>query len=234
MSLKDTNTGTAKLVIYGTGETADIAYEYFTHDSPYEVVAFTVERRYRNEDSFCGLPVVDFEDVTRLYPPSGHEAFVAVSYNKLNRIRAKYYRQIKEKGYRCASYISSRAFVWHNATIGENCMIFENNVIQHHVKIGDNVILWSGNHVGHRTVIKDHAYLSSHCVISGFCEIGEYSFLGVNSTYNDNIRVGRDNVIGSGALIVKNTEDGKLMIGAPAKPSAKSSYEAFGVPEEMI
>lgn len=75
---------------------------------------------------------------------------------------------------------------------------------------------------------------SSHCVISGFCEIGEFSFLGVNCTFNDNIKLGKDNIVGSGALIVKNTEDGKLMIGAPAKPAAKSSYEVFNVPVEMI
>ena len=40
-----------KLVIFGTGETADIAFEYFTHDSNYEVVAFTVEAAYKNEDN---------------------------------------------------------------------------------------------------------------------------------------------------------------------------------------
>ena len=113
-------------------------------------------------------------------------------------------------------------------------MIFENNVIQHLVKIGNNVVLWSGNHVGHQTIIEDNVYFSSHCVVSGFCVIGASSFLGVNSTFNDYIKLGKDNIVGSGALIVKNTEDGKLMIGSPAKPAAKSSYEAFGVPPDEI
>ncbi len=36
-----------KLVIYGIGETADIAYEYFKHDSDYEVVAFTVDNEFK-------------------------------------------------------------------------------------------------------------------------------------------------------------------------------------------
>ena len=35
---------THKLVIVGDGEFGDIAYQYFTYDSPYEVVAFAVER----------------------------------------------------------------------------------------------------------------------------------------------------------------------------------------------
>lgn len=223
-----------KLIIIGTGETAEIACEYFTYDSPYEVVGFSVSKQYIKDPGFYGLPVHEFETLEENFPPSEYEVYVAISYVKLNRVRANMYNQAKAKGYTCATYVSSKAFVWRNVTLGENVFIFENNVLQHHVKVGNNVILWSGNHVGHRTVIKDHAYLSSHVVISGFCEIGEYSFLGVNSTFNDNIKLGKDNIVGSGALIVKNTGDASLMIGSPAKPAAKTSYEAFNVlPEEI-
>lgn len=223
-----------KLVIFGTGETADIAYEYFTHDSGYEVIGFTVEAAYKKEDELHGLPVVSFNDIESKFAVGEVEIFVAISYTKLNRIRAKCYRMVKEKGYRCATYISSKAFVWHNATIGENCMIFENNVIQHKVQIGNGVILWSGNHIGHQTKIEDFVYISSHVVISGYCVIGAYSFLGVNATFNDNITLGKDTIVGSGALIVKSFGDAKLLIGAPAKPGPVSSYVTFGVSEEEI
>ena len=222
-----------KLVIFGTGETADIAYEYFTHDSDYDVVAFTVESQYLKETELHGLPVVSFNDVEKHYPVAEVHLFVAISYTKLNRIRAKCYKMVKQKGYTCASYVSSKAFVWHNVTIGENCMIFENNVIQHMVKIGNGVILWSGNHIGHQTKIDDFVYISSHVVISGFCHIGAYSFLGVNATFNDNIKLGEDNVVGSGALIIRNSDKGVLLVGSPAKAAQKSSYEAFDVPLEL-
>jgi len=223
-----------KLVIVGIGETAEIAYEYFTYDSPYQVVAFSVSEKYLKEDTFYGQPVVAFENLEQIYPPSDYEVYVAISYVQLNRTRAKMFYAAKEKGYTCATYVSSKAFVWRNVKLGENVFIFEGNVLQHHVQVGDDVILWSGNHIGHRTVIQDHVYISSHCVISGFCEIGAYSFLGVNATFNDNIKVAKDNIIGSGALVVKNTEAGKLMVGAPAKPAAKSSYEAFNVIQNQV
>ena len=77
-----------KLVIFGTGETADIAYEYFTHDSEYDVVAFTVEASFKNEDKLYELPVISFEEVEQKYPPNEVEMFVAISYTKLNRVRA--------------------------------------------------------------------------------------------------------------------------------------------------
>ena len=218
-----------KLVIYGIGETADIAYEYFTFDSEYEVVAFTADKAYISEDEHLGLPVIPFENIENVFPPSAVEMFAASTYNKLNRVRTKLYTSAKGKGYTCANYISSKAFVWRNVTIGDNAFILENNVLQHFVSVGNNVVLWSGNHIGHRTIIKDNVYVSSHCVVSGFCEIGEYSFLGVNSTFNDNIKIAKDNIIGSGAVVIKDTEPGVVMVGSPAKPGSKTSYEAFNV-----
>jgi sugar O-acyltransferase (sialic acid O-acetyltransferase NeuD family) len=224
-----------KLIIYGIGETAQIAYEYFTHDSDYEVVAFTADQEYIKENELYNLPVVPFETIEDHYAIDAYEMFAAATYNQLNRVRAKMYEKAKAKGYKLASYISSKAFVWHNVKLGDNIMIFENNVVQHQCEIGNNVVLWSGNHVGHQTKIKDHVYLSSHCVISGFCVIGDYSFLGVNSTYNDNIHVAQDTIVGSGALVVKsNDKKGCVMVGSPARAAAKTSYEAFNVREDWI
>lgn len=199
-----------KLVIIGAGEFAEIAYEYFMHDSAYEVVAFSVERAFLKDDRLFGLPVVPFEDIESHYKPEDFDVFVAVTYTKLNRVRARLFGEAKRKGYRPVSYVSSRAFVWHNAVIGENCFIFENNVIQHHVRIGNDVVLWSGNHIGHRSVIGDHCYLSSHVVISGYCEVGESCFLGVNCTVADRIKIGQDCVIAAGALITKDCLPGKV------------------------
>lgn len=219
-----------KIVIIGDGETAELAYEYFTHDSPAEVAGFSVESEYRKKSELFGLPVTDFELIEEHYSPADYHAFVAVSYTRLNRVRARLYREAKRKGYRFVSYISSRAFVWRNAEIGENCFIMENNVIQYGVRIGNNVVLWSGNHVGHQTVIHDNVFVSSHVVISGYCEIDENCFLGVNSCLANNITIGKDCLIGMGAVVNKSTEERKVYVGNPAKPLG-DSFAAMGVRE---
>lgn len=222
--------GAQKIVIVGDGETAELAYEYFTHDSPHEVVAFSVERDYRKKDELFGLPVIDFELIEDRFPPAAHRAFVAVSYVKLNRVRARLFAEAKRKGYALTSYVSSRAFVWHNVEIGENCFIFENNVVQYGVKIGNNVVLWSGNHVGHQTVIKDNVFISSHVVVSGYCEVGENCFLGVNSSVANNVKIAKDCLIGMGAVIHKDTEERKVYVGNPGKP-IKDSFAVYGLRE---
>lgn len=220
-----------KLIIIGSGETAEVAYEYFTHDSDFEVVAFAVNKEYKKTDSFCGLPVVEFEEIEQKYNPQDFYAFVAISSGHLNRDRSKIYHAAKTKNYRIASYVSSKAFVWHNVQIGENCFILENNVIQTNVKIGNNVTLWSGNHIGHRTIIQDNCFIASHVVISGFCEVGENTFMGVNSCVADQVKIAKDNFIAMAAVINKNTEENKIYKGHPAEASNISATKFLKVKE---
>ena len=205
------------LVIVGAGEFAMIANEYFTHDSDFDVQAFCVESAYLKEPTLEGRPVIPYEEIETRFPPGQFHVFVAIPASQLNRLRRRFYEDLKAKGYQFATYISSRAFVWRNAKIGENTFIFENNVIQPYVTVGDNCILWSGNHVGHRTVIHNHVFIASHAVISGYCDIGESCFIGVNTTFNDYVKVGESAVIGSGALIARDAEAGKVYVGTPAR-----------------
>lgn len=216
-----------KLFIVGAGEFAQIAYEYFTYDSDYAVVGFCVNREYLAEQELCGLPVLAYEDVESVYPKSEYYAFVGIPASDLNRTRTRFYLDLKKMGYRFATYISSRAFVWRNASIGENTFIFEDNTIQPFVTIGNNCILWSGNHIGHRTVIHDNCFLTSHVVVSGYCDVGAGSFVGVNSAINDGIKIGENCVIASGSLVAKDTEAERIHAGNPARlVPGKSSFES--------
>lgn len=226
---------TKKLIIVGAGEFAEIAYEYFSCDSEYEVIAFAVESKYLIQNTLFNLPIIDVEKMSTIYPPSEAEVFVAMYYGKLNRNRRRLYTFCKENGYKCASYISSRAFVWHNVKIGENVFIFEDNTIQYHVVIGNNVVLWSGNHIGHRTIVEDDCWITSHDVISGFCKIGRASFIGVNATIGDQITIGEDSVIGAGCVIIKSLpERAGVYVGNPAKKLDRTSYSQFNVEENEI
>lgn len=201
------------LVIFGTSDVAQLAHFYFSTDSQYEVVAFTVDKAYLKDSVFCGLPVVAFEEIFRTYGPDRHDFFVALGYSRLNVVRKEKYLAAKALGYHIASYISSRASVLNQGKIGENCFILEDNTIQPFVVIGNNVTLWSGNHIGHHSLIKDHCFIASHVVVSGGVEIGEQCFLGVNATLRDHIKIGDRCVIGAGTLLLSDAEPDGVYVG---------------------
>lgn len=201
------------LVIFGAGDIAQLAHYYFSHDSEYEVVAFTVDAKYRQADTFCGLPVVEFERIVEAYPPDRHACFVALSYAKLNAVRKEKYLAVKALGYRIASYISSSATILNDGAIGENCFVLEDNTVQPFSTIGNNVTLWSGNHIGHHSTIDDHVFVASHVVVSGGVKIGAQSFVGVNATLRDHVTIGERCVIGAGALILEDAEAEGVYVG---------------------
>ena len=201
------------LVIFGAGDIAELAHYYFSSDSEYEVVAFTVDAAYATSSEFCGRPVVHFHEVAVRYAPQTHGMFVALSYSKLNEVRKQKFLEAKALGYGLATYVSSRATVLNGGKIGDNCFILEDNTIQPFVTIGNNVTLWSGNHIGHHSIIHDHAFIASHVVVSGGVEIDESCFIGVNATLRDHIKLGRKCVIGAGALVLADVEPEGVYIG---------------------
>lgn len=215
----------ARLVLFGAGDIARLAHYYFTHDSEHEVVAFTVDGEYRRADEFLGLPLVDFAGVPDLYPPDRFEMFVALSYTRMNQVRAAKYEQAKRLGYRLASYVSSRCTFLTDQPVGDNCFVLEDNTIQPMVRIGNDVTLWSGNHIGHDAVIDDHCFIASHVVISGHVHVCSYCFIGVNATLRNSITIAPHTLIGGGAAIMADTVEGGVYVPPRAVLLDRRSHE---------
>lgn len=211
------------IVIFGTGDVGQLAHFYFTKDLGRRIVAFTGDADRLDRSTFCDLPVVPFENLLASHPPDGFELFVALSYSKLNQVRASKYQEAKAKGYTLPNLICSRLVSWGDTKIGDNCFIFENQTIQPFVTIGNNVTLWSGNHIGHHSTIGDHCFLTSHVVVSGHVTIEPFCFFGVNSALRDGITIAEGTVVGAGATVVKNTVKNGVYMGKAAELKSEDS-----------
>ena len=213
------------LVIFGAGDIAKLAHHYFTRDARREIVAFTVDRQYRQGDSYLGLPLYAFDEIQERCPPATHDLFVAVSYVKMNRVRAERYEAAKHLGYTLPSYVSPRCSFLTDAPVGDNCFILEDNTIQPFVEIGSDVTLWSGNHIGHESVIDDHCFVSSHVVVAGHVRIRPYCFIGVNATLRDGITIAPRTLVGAGAVVTKDTVEDGVYLPPRAVLSDRKSHE---------
>lgn len=205
-----------EIVIFGTGEIAELTDFYIRHDPAceYEVVAFTADDEFVEDETFLDRPLVPFSKIAAEYPPDRFRAHVALSYRRLNEIRAAKYHAMKKAGYQLASYVCSKSCHWPDLHVGDNCLILENQTIQPGVEIGNNVMIWSGNHLGHGARIEDHVYISSHVCISGHARIGEGSFLGVNATVKDFVTIGKKVFVAMGASVAQDIEDDAVVLEA--------------------
>lgn len=205
------------VVIFGIGELAQLARFYFVHDGEREVAGFVVDARYRTANTFDGLPLVATADLTTVFPPADHDLFVAIGYSALNSLRAARCAEARALGYALASHVSSRASIWHDLEIGDNCLLMEGNVIQPFVRIGNGVIMFASSVVSHHAQIGDYCFIGSEATLSGGVRVGARTFIGVNATIREHVLIGSDCIVGARALILKNTLDGSshLEAGTP-------------------
>lgn len=216
------------VVIFGNQKSASLAWYCLTHDSPYNVAGFAVDRAYLDTTQFEGLPIVPFEELESFYPPDDYRLLIPMGYQRINGIRRARYEEAKQRGYTFVSYVSSRASIWPDLHIGENVLIYEHAIIQPFARLGHNCIIRSGAHISHHCQIDDHAFIAAEVAMGGAGHVGEQAFVGVGAVLRDNIHIAPRSFIGAGAVLVKDTEADGVYVGNPARKMNKSALDASG------
>lgn len=196
------------VIIFGTGDVSDLAHFYLK--DTYNVVAFCLDDAYVKESTHNKVPVVPMSDLNKLPPSKCH--FLCPLYN--NALRYQKYCQLKHKGYDFISYYHPSCSI--SSSLGENCFLMEQNVIQPFVKIGNNLLMWTQNHIGHHSTIGDNVFFASGVTVCGHVTVENDSWFGANSCVKDGLIVGENSIIGMGAVVVKDTTEG-TWVGLPAK-----------------
>jgi acetyltransferase-like isoleucine patch superfamily enzyme len=116
--------------------------------------------------------------------------------------------------------------------IGSNTLIGSNVIIENKVKIGKNVSIQSGVYIPTYCEIGDDVFIGPNAVLTNDKYIGfkdprkrglegviieEKSAIGANSTIMAGVRIGRNVLVGSGAVVTKDVEAGAIVVGVPAR-----------------
>lgn len=217
----------ADILIFGTGQIADVAKAYFDAHSPDRVVGFTVDKAYMRSSEHFGLPVVAWEELEQTFPPDKVKIIGPLSYQSLNEFRRLRHSDGKERGYTFTSFIHPSAQIC-NASIGENCFILENCIIQPYTRIGDGCIIWSATHIGHHTVIGDYCFLSSQIGISSGVTIGDDCFIGGQVGIINGMNIGNECFLESRSVIRRDLPSGSVVRHPHDLPKNYSSARLKG------
>lgn len=207
-----------KLIIYGIGKLADYAAYVFQEDSNFNIIAYCIEEDYLKAHPQLNN-IQSFENLQGELLKSDTFLFVAVGNNL---IRERIFSIARQKGFKLATYISSRASTWSNLKIGQNCFIGEGSIIQPFVEIKNNSFLF-GARLGHHCIIGENVLLSGP-TIGGDVSVGDFTFIGLNSVIQQNIKIGKKNIIGMGVAITKTTSDNSVF-SAPKVKKRDITYD---------
>ena len=122
-------------------------------------------------------------------------------------------------------YIAENAYIIGDAELDDGCSIWFGAVIRadddkiiigKNTNVQDNCTL----HVDKNkpVIIGKNVTIGHNAVVHG-CEIGDCTLIGMNSTILDGAKIGKNCVVGAGAVITQNKvfPDNSLIMGVPAK-----------------
>lgn len=205
-----------KIIIFGdTGFSALVA-AYIHEDTSHEVVAFTVDEEFLDDRTeFENLPLVPFAHILESYPPQSYEVLVTLSAAvKKKHYNAVVIERVRTLGYRLYSFIHSSAYVAKSAVVEDNVLIFPHAVVEPRAVIHEGVFVRSGAYISHDTRIGAYSYIAPRVAFSGNGRTGQHCFFGTNSTIRDRVTIGRDVVVGAGAVVLKDLPDESVLKAA--------------------
>ncbi len=123
-------------------------------------------------------------------------------------------------------FIAENAVIIGDVEIGDDCSIWYNVVIRgdvNYIRIGDRTNIQDGTiihvtHDTHPTIIGREVTVGHNVMLHG-CVIEDRCLIGMSSTIMDGAVIGKESIVGAGALITPNkkVEPRSLWTGAPAK-----------------
>jgi sugar O-acyltransferase (sialic acid O-acetyltransferase NeuD family) len=213
-----------KLILVGAGETAQTIFQYFAASKDFDVVSFCVERQYIEASRIFDLPVISYEEVVSSPQRfKDHYFFVAVSYTDMNRVRERFFNELKQLGLNLASHVHPSSFIGPDVTVGENCLVYDKCSINYKVRIGDNSTICSGSVISHSSVIGCNVFIAPNTSVGGFSSIGNNAFIGIGAIVSDMKSVAPFAILSAGAVLFENASAPNIYKGNPARDSNISS-----------
>jgi len=177
----------------------------------WNILGFIDEDPALHGTSLCGLPVLGgFEWFDDHRPLLVH----GVGYP---RVRRRFARMARERGLDFALAIAPEVRFSRFVTFGAGCVVCTGSVLTSHVSVGDHCLINLNCTIGHDTVMEDYVVLAPGVHLSGASHLEEGVEIGAGAVVLPGKRIGRNAVIGAGAVVTTDIPANSVAVGVPAK-----------------
>ena len=170
----------------------------------------------------CGILVVSFSEFLQLEFIS-RQIMVAVADG---RLRQAIVQRCEENSLAIGSAIADTALISSHAHIGRGALISPYVVISANVRIGQHFHCNTHSLVAHDCQIGDYVTFAPGVRCSGRVHIDDYTSIGAGALihqgkFEQPLRIGRDAVVGMGAVVLHDVLPGQTVVGNPARVLVK-------------
>ncbi|HEM6635102.1 TPA: WxcM-like domain-containing protein [Acinetobacter nosocomialis] len=137
---------------------------------------------------------------------------------------------VKSKNIGQKTKVWQYSVIFPQAVIGENCNICAHTLIENDVQIGNNVTIKSGVYVWDGITLEDNVFVGPSVTFTNdktprskqypdeFLKtiVEQGASIGGNATILPGIRIGRNALVGAGAVVTKDVPENAIVVGNPA------------------
>jgi sugar O-acyltransferase (sialic acid O-acetyltransferase NeuD family) len=131
-------------------------------------------------------------------------------------LRCKLASEFKELGGMLESVISPYASVASYARMKDGVSVLTGAIIENDVLIEEGVLINTHASIHHDSMIGRYCEIAPGVRILGTCVVEDFAFIGANAVILPKIKVGKNAIVGAGAVVTKNVEPNSLVVGNPA------------------
>jgi sugar O-acyltransferase (sialic acid O-acetyltransferase NeuD family) len=139
-----------------------------------------------------------------------------------NTLRFHESESLLAQGASLQSVCHPAAIVSPSARIGPGSAVLAGAIIGPRATLGRGVIINHAASVDHDCWIGDYSNVSPGARFGGCVTTGPRTFVGLNASVLQGLRIGSDATVGAGAVVTQRVEEGTTVVGIPAYPIVKS------------
>jgi sugar O-acyltransferase (sialic acid O-acetyltransferase NeuD family) len=124
------------------------------------------------------------------------------------------------------SLVDPSTFISRTASIGRGCVFYPNCFVGANAQVDDLVFVMTGSVINHDDRIGCWTAITTGVKLAGSVTVEEGCYLGQGCNVRQLLTIGRQSLIGMGAVVVKDVEPYSVMAGNPARKLRSNLPEA--------
>lgn len=203
-------------VILGGGSYGEVFLTYLL-EQDFNIIGFIDDDVQSAGMFILDIPVLGtFEDLlAHNFSKEIHQVFCPIGDNK---VRTTYLKLLRKKGFEIPNFIHDSVLINDDVCLGEGVYLLPGVIIMPHTSIQDFVIVSMGSRIAHHTLLEEGVFISTGVNIGANITIQKKAFLGISATVMTGVdHIGKNAVVGSGAVVTTNVAKHHVVAGVPAK-----------------